>query len=209
MTTSRLKLYNAALLHIGEREAASLSDTGAFMTALDRAWDSGQVVTRWLELGLWNFATRTQLIDYESGIDPDFGYQYAFTKPSDWVRTAAVSANEYFDPPLTRYEDEGSYWWADVQELYVMYVSDDNSYGNDMSLWPETFVTFCELDLAVRIMKRATSLSTQEKQDLKADRQRALNDAKTKDAMNEPARFPPQGRWARSRGSRTTTSWRR
>ena len=201
---TQLALYNQALLILGERTLSALTEENEFRRALDIAWDSGAIVNRWLEQGLWNFSIRTTQQEYQAGVEPDFGYLRAFTKPSDWVRTAMVCEDEYFNSPLTRYEDEQGFIFADLDTIFLSYVSNDSAYGNDMSLWPSTFTRFCEYDLAVRIMKRATGLSLEERDEIKKDHRRALIDARSKDAMNEPARFPPRGSWSRSRQGRTS-----
>jgi hypothetical protein len=48
----------------------------------------------------------------------------AFAKPTDWVDTSAVCQDEYFRVPLLQYADEVGYWFADLDEIYVKYVSD-------------------------------------------------------------------------------------
>ncbi len=198
--TDQLSLYNNALIHVGERTLADLNENNVFRRTLDTVWDSGNIRKEWLAEGLWNFAIRTTEQSYDSAVSPpDFGYAYAFTKPDDWIRTAMVASDEYFDIPLTRYEDEGGYIFADIQFLYFSYVSDDPLYGLDYSKWTEKFKRFCELDLGVRIMRRATGMDRQDRKDLYEMRRKALIDAKSQDAMDEPARFPPQGSWTRSR----------
>ena len=202
MATSRLKLYNQALLLLGERSLSALTDNNEHRRSLDTAWDSGDIVDRWLSDGLWNFAIRTTERNYDAGIDPDFGYTHGFIKPSDWIRTAGVASDPYFNAPLTRYEDERGRWYSDLQVIYVSYVSNDSSYGNDLALWPEKFTAFCEHDLAWCIRARATSLSDEAERRLFQARDLALREARSSDAMNEPARFPPHGSWSRSRGPR-------
>lgn len=209
MATSQLKLYNRALLILGERSLSSLTENNEHRRSLDTVWDSGAIRTEWLRAGLWNFAVRTTQQEYDSGLDPAFGYQHLFPKPSDWVRTAMVASDEYFQFPLTRYEDEAGYWASDLQTMFVSYISNDASYGLDYSLWPEHFTRWCEYDLAMKIAPRSVSLDDNKRADLKKDWQKALNMARSYDAMDEPARFPPSGSWSRSRGGIYRTNYDR
>ena len=133
MATTRLKLYNEALItFLGERALGSLAENREPRRVLDAVWDNG-AIDYCLEQGLWNFATRAQQITYSPSVEPPFGYRYAFTKPDDYVRTAAVCSDERFNCPLTQYADEGGFWFADLDTLYVKYVSDDDQYGYDLS----------------------------------------------------------------------------
>lgn len=121
--TDRLKLYNGALLILGEREIATLTDEREARRSLDQVWnDNG--VRRMLEMAQWKFAMRATRVDYDTGITPQWGYRRAFAKGSDWVATSAVCYDEFFRTPLLRYVDEVGYWFADVDEIFVRYVSD-------------------------------------------------------------------------------------
>jgi hypothetical protein len=121
---TKLTLYNDALLLCGERFLASLTEEREPRRLLDRAWDGG-AVRACLEMGQWGFAMRTIQLDYDSGIQPDFGYARAFVKPTDWVLTSGLCSDEFFRSPLTRYTDEAGYWYSDLDTIYVRYVSDD------------------------------------------------------------------------------------
>lgn len=201
---SQISLYNAALFEIGETKLSSLSETRKPRYDLDEVYS--RVVLHCLGQGHWNFATRTVSIDPDA-IDPAFGYQYAFEKPSDWVKTTAISPSGLFDPPLNGFEDEGGYWHTNVNPLFVKYVSSHADYGLDLTAWPETFTRYVELALAHRICKPVSDSSTM-KADLEKEMKRALADAKSKDASNEPARFPPRGSWSTARSGGWATRGR-
>lgn len=200
--TDRLSLYNGALVeHLGERRLADLSENREPRRVLDDIWDGG-AVRYCLEQGYWNFAMRTVRIDYDPSIEPQFGHRRAFDRPDDFVRLAAISADEYFDAPLTAYRDEAGRWFADLDILYVRYVSDDPEYGMDLARWPQTFAQWVQAYLALKACARLTG-SKVDKESLKKDARRLLVDARSKDAMNEGARFLPPGGWtlARTAGS--------
>jgi hypothetical protein len=195
--TSKLELFNGALTHVGESELASLTENREPRRLLDGVWSRGAVL-RCLEQGLWNFALRTVRLDASPSLEPDFGYQYAFDKPSDYVRTVGVYTDEYLRHPMTQYNDEQEYWFADIDVIYVQYVSDDVSYGLNYGGWPESFTNYVEHYLAYRIAPRLLQ-SDSAKEALKKDMMAALHDARSKDAMKEPAKFLPSSNWTRAR----------
>lgn len=195
--TDRLSIYNAALRHCKTRALASLTENREPRRQLDAVWDDGGVKAC-LEKGLWRFATRSQMLDYESAIEPDFGYQYAFTKPDDYVRTAAVCTDEFFNNPLTQYVDESGYWYAPIQTIYVQYVSDDAAYGTNYAIWPESFTEYVGLYFAEQIAGVITQSQTIV-DGIKRDAKKALTEARSRDAMNQPTKFLPQGAWVKSR----------
>lgn len=197
MSTTRLKLYNKALTMCGARTISALTDNIESRRVMDTIWDNG-AVRHCLEQGYFNFSIRTVLIDATSEIEPDFGYQHAFQKPSDWVRTYAVCSDEYFRSPLTQYEDEVGYWFSDTDPMYVQYVSDGEEYGLSLGDWPEYFTRYVEAYMAAEAAPRLT-MSESKAERLKQKELRFLRDARTQDASNQPAKMPPLGSWARSR----------
>ena len=167
---------------------------------LDTIWDDG-FVKGCLEDGFWNFATRTFSSEYNPSRDADFGFQYAHDKPADWVRTSAISSNDYFDAPLSQYADEVDAWWTDFDVIYVRIISDDADYGGDLSAWPESFTDYVETKLAAKACMAITRSVTMT-QALEKKAEKALKIARNKDAMNDPARYPPVGSWLRARRGR-------
>ncbi len=197
MATDKLQLYNGALRIIKQRRLASLTENVEPRYLLDDVWDNG-AVQFCLEEGQWNFAMRTVAIDYAPAIEPGFGYRYAYTKPSDWVRTAALCSDEYFNIPLNEMSDEAGYWYSNIIKMYVKFVSNDPSYGFNFALWPQTFQQFVQAYLAQQIAPRLVQ-SASDKEDVDKTYSKALSDALAKDAMNGPTTFPPTGSWVASR----------
>lgn len=195
--TTRLILYNTALLYAGERALSSLTEDREPRRMLDQAWNAN-LVRRCLELGQWHFAMRGSQIDPDPSIEPPFGYRNVFNKPSDWVITSAVCSDEYFTSPINRYTDEGGQWYADDDPIYVKYVSDDEDYGGNLGAWPETFSDFVAWDLAARITLKLSDSGDRNK-DIGMARRAALKLAKNKAAMAEPTMFPARGNWSRAR----------
>lgn len=201
----KLERYNGALLILGERKLASLTEAREPRRALDDAWD--QAVSYCLEQGYWKFAMRAVQIDSSASVVPTFGYQYAFPKPADFVRMYRQSIDERLDTPLLDIVDEPDYWYANCDPLYVKYVSNDTAYGMDQSIWPGTFCEYIDTRLALKTCKRITGKDPTA--DLIGAEKKARVDARGKDAMNEPPGFPPSGTWVRSRRTGMSNSSRR
>lgn len=195
--STQLDLYNAALLLCGDRFLVSLTEEREPRRLLDQAWADG-AVDFCLEEGQWFFAMRGVRIDFEPSIEPDFGYRRAFTKPDDWILTAAVCEEEFFRVPLTNYFDEAGFWYSDLDTIFVRYVSNDPLFGNDMGSWPRSFYNYVAAHLASRIiLKLGNDQTTKDRIDLAA--KRAKQDAKNRNAMASPTLFPAQGTWSRAR----------
>lgn len=193
----QLGLYNSALLLCGERFLSSLTEEREPRRLLDKVWADGGV-TDCLEMGQWNFAMRTVQIDYDSSIEPDFGYTRAFDKPTDWVLTSAVCEDEFFREPLTQYVDESNYWYSDLDTIYVRYVSSDVGYGMNINLWPGSFTDFVAEYFANKIIRKLTRSDAEEARSEERLKKKLLT-AKSRAAMAQPTAFLPQGSWGRAR----------
>jgi hypothetical protein len=124
--------------------------------------------------------------------------QYKFDKPGDWVRTAYVCLDEDFRIPETDYADENGAWWANLDTLYIKYVSKDASYGYDLSLWPQSVVYYAEALMARKACKRLTQSDSDE--DILFKKVKKFKaEARALDAMEGPTKFTPRGSWTSSR----------
>jgi len=198
---SRLSLYNGALLECGERDLADLTENREPRRLLDRVWDNG-AVDYCLGQGQWKFATRSVQLAPDPGIVPDFGYQLAYEKPSDHVRTVGIYSDEYGQVPLLQYNMEQQYLFADVEPIFWYYVSNHASYGGDLGGWPAEFARAVEVYLASRIIKKLTQSDEKEANMIKFAA-KLFRDASSSDAMEGPTKFLPPGSWAVSRVSRS------
>lgn len=197
MSYSQIALYNDSLLLCEERLLASVTEARKPRYLLDQVWNNGGVHAC-LEEGLWTFAARVIAPVYDPNIQPSFGFIHAFEKPFDYVRTMGISSDPYFNDSLTRFADEAGWWWADLQNIYVKYVSKDDAYGMDLTRWPETFKQFVAAHFASKIVKSLThDKSIQDR--VAMDRKNTLESARSKDGMNEPAHFFPRGQLSRAR----------
>lgn len=199
----QLSIYNGALNIVGERKLADLTENREPRYELDDIWDN-EVIRRCLQMGLWNFAARSVQLTASPSVTPSFGYQFAFDKPpADFIRTMMVCYDEYFNLPITRYSDEGQWIFCDTEIIYFKYVSDDDEFGSDFSLWPANFTEMVEHYMAYKVSPRLMGLDLNERT-MEAKWERSLLKARNSDAMESPAKFAPTGGWTRSRqGFRT------
>lgn len=194
----RLSIYKGALRLLGPSELASLTEDRPERHRLDDAWESA--VNHLLSQGMWNFAIRTVEISYADDVEPLFGFQHAFDKPVDWVRTVSIAATANFLEGIERYEDETSYWHTDFETIYVRYVSNDDAYGWNIGAWREPFAKAVEPYLAFEC-GLPISADRGNRNDLYSLYKERLKSAKTLDAVDEKVDTSPPGRWTRSRNS--------
>lgn len=196
--TTKLALWNLACVELG---CGRISDTGERVTAaFELTAVHDQVVGECLSAGSWNFAMETIKAEADTGVTPEFGYRYVFAKPDDWLRTNALSDEEYLQHPLLHYYDDSNYWSADVTPIYVRYVSNDTGLGLDLAAWPPAFTDYVAKSLAQKVAYQVTQ-NRQLASDMRELATSAKRKALSQDAMNEAnPKFPPMGRWNSSRG---------
>lgn len=199
----QLTLYQGALRLCGERKLASLSENRPPRHLLDDVWGE-DVIKTCLEQGPWQFATDTQRLDYDPDIEPDFSYRRGFPHPDGYVRTVGLSVNEFGDPPLTMYRDEGGVIYSDPDILYLSFVSNTDDFGRNLSLWPQTFSKFVMAVMAFEVNPRLTN-SRAVTADIKQVMKERLNDALGKDGVNRPTTFPPRGLFVSARSGLYST----
>lgn len=203
MSIDKLGLYNIAMLALENQRFASLSDDRPERYDLDEVYTRGKgAITYFLEQGYWNFAMRAVQMDKSTSVTPEFGFVFAFDIPTDFVRLNMISSEERFGRPLSNYEFEGDFIYADVDPLYIRYVSDDVDWGADFGKWPNTFSLWAGYWMATQIAGRTKSEAFGEKLEKKTNK--LLIDARSKDVSQEPPRWPPLSTWASSRLGRSS-----
>jgi hypothetical protein len=195
--TTRLILFNSALALLGERRLTTTSDARDARYHLDDAYTVATAFC--LEAGFWNFAMRAVEIDQTPALAPSFGFTYGFAKPSDWVRTYIVSPNDRLEEWILRMNDEAGVWYADIDPIYVKYVSNSASYGMDLSAWPQTFADYVSARLALLAGPSISTVSSDKLDEIAKEEKRRMHTAKNKDAMNEAPQFALRGSWVNAR----------
>lgn len=196
---NKLQIYNGALLtHLDTRPLVTLTDARTERRALDAAWPEA---LQWmLEQGMWNFAARTQSWEPATTPVPGFGQRYAYAKPEDYVRLIRIADNETLEPTLADFLEEGEFFLSYASILYVQFVSNDLSWGADLSKWGASFATAFEAELAYRAQGGVKTLSTIDKDALGKTKRRLLKNAQSKDVVNQAPAELPTGRLVRARG---------
>lgn len=194
---TKLEVYNLALGYVRERKIADLTEDREPRRLLDDVWDHETLMC--LENGQWVFAFRSLRMDSSPSVDPAFGYRYAFELPDDRSRIVGVSASETFDPPLNAMQEEAGYIFADIDPLYLMYVSKDVGYGMNIGEWPALYTDYVAHRLAVRIAPRVTHMSGEAMDELAKSTKRARSDALSSCAMQSATKFMPVGSWVLAR----------
>lgn len=198
---TKLGVYNSALTHLEERALSALTDSVESRRAIDAVYT--ETVNLCLEAAQWKFAKRVVEIEASDSISPTFGFTYAFAKPTDLVRLTALSSSDRLQPPLLDYSEEGDYWYADVDPLYVAYVSNDTEWGFDLGKWPPSFAEYVAVRLAAksagRLMKGDKLRDT-----LKKEERTAMGVARANDAMGGPPAFLPSSNWSQARHGSTS-----
>lgn len=195
----KLSLFNEALGHLCERRIATLSENREPKRALDDYW--ARVVGHCLGRHFWKTAKRAVSIDASLVVTPQFGWQFAFLIPPDWIRTYQVSSDETFTPPLWDYAEEAGYLYANFSPIFLSYISNDPTYGMNLGRWSDFFADYVALRLATQACKRITGSSKllEGRDGLNALEKQARLRAASVDAMNDPPGQMPTGTWARSR----------
>lgn len=193
---TKLSIYNQSLGHLGERRLASLTEDREPRKVLDDYYDD--VVEYCLQMEDWEWGSLRVSIDASASLTPDFGYDNAFVKPTDFVRLVAISANANYDPPLLQFTEEQGYWYADCDPLYVRYVSNGITVGKDLSAWPKLFEDYVVIRLAMQIQQRIKpddNLSLL----LEKRERKALSAARNLNMKHRPPQFQPLNTWVASR----------
>lgn len=205
---TKLELYNLALSHINSTKLAALDEAREARYALDDWWTI--TVSEMLEAGYWKFAMRTVSITDNGSSTPSFGQVYNFDKPADWVRTYQVSLSETMNPPLDDWVEENLFIFANSAPIYLRYVSNDLDFGLNQSLWTARFNIALSYKLAAYVCGRITGSSDAFRERLDKKANEAVSVALSFEALREPNRRLPDGKWNQSRFNRRGQSngWR-
>lgn len=214
MATTKLEIYQRAILHCKQTPVTSLTENNEARRLCDVHYDA--MLQGLMEGGFWTHAMRTVEISENTGATPEQGYAYAHDVPSDFVRKYEVSLSDNMWMPLdhqmggTAYLIQNDLISCDSTPIYLRYVSNGVSYGLDLTRWPERLTEAAATELAYRIAPKLTGSSELrgELMKLKAD---ALGKANTFEALQQPAQVSRAGRWVTDRFSdrRSSTDYRR
>lgn len=203
--TQKLSIYNRALGAMGERKLASLTEAREPRYVLDDFFSD--VVGQCLEFGDWKFARRFLKIDASTSVEPDFGFQFAFPIPTDFLKSRRIAEDENLDIPLIRFREENGFWYANVTPIYLEYVSSSATLGGlDGGRWPQLFEQYVAARLATLSAPRVTGWNANIIQYLEGKEKKAKADAMELNAIGTPPQAQMRGSWVMSRMSGSNRS---
>ena len=200
---SLVEIANLALGEVSENNITSLDDeTTPAQTAKRFIYQSIREV---LAAGKWKCA-RESVVLAQSGTSPEFGWQYAYQLPADFIRVVRLNdidadsvVNELFEVRGTRLE-------TDESICKLVYIEDLTMSDGDVGSMPPMMVKACYLTLASKMAWKITQ-SRGLQATLEGKAEKALGRAKAIDAQQE--RRPLVNSAATSnwlRGRRTSTN---
>lgn len=193
----KLEIYNRTLVKLGQRPLATLSDQRPEQRAVDRVYDA--TVQSLIEGALWKFASRSDELQPSDTATSQFGYQFVYEQPEDYVRIIRISDNQRFRPTLIDFLFETGFIYCDCSPLYLQYVSNDAAHGYNLGAWPASFANAVVDELALRTAPYLTGAGVPKIEQLEKQAKRSFFIAKQRDAVNQPESWMPPGRLVRAR----------
>lgn len=212
-TPTQLSLYNMALTrHLGQGKLLSLTENNKSRRALDACYVA--VLDECLEQGYWKHARKDVPLTGVDMTNSDFspadfgldfvntsGFSYAFRLDVDYadcLQFYILSLTEERSVPFNDYKFANGIILANVDMLYMTYISNHVSYGLNYALWSPVFSRWVGCALAESICYEIT----QDKSLVEIIEKRAKRykrEALSRDFMEGPTQRLPQGSWVMSR----------
>lgn len=155
--TTQLIVYNLALLNLGERRLASLTEPREPRRVLDDLWPivSGYCLAQ----GMWAFALRDS--DALAQVAGAAGYEHGYTKPADMIHLQVMADVIQLYPQIDRdFLDLGATIYTHTATLFCRYSSNDvTSGGMNLAVWTDNFTYYVAAALARFACVRVTGSS--------------------------------------------------
>lgn len=195
LSSDWINIFNDALMIMGLDPLTSTSDDSNRRYRLSLALSTG-IVEELLEDLSWQFGQTTEKLEYDTGIEPDWGYSYAFEKPATLHRIDGLYVDEHQQVTLRQYHDEGNYFYANVTEMYLAYISTD--FLTTPSNWPTYFKKLVAAKMAKDVAPSLRSEGADVDNSNKIFEERDSS-SKSIDAMQSPPKILASGNWVGSR----------
>lgn len=181
MAFDKLSLYNDALLLLGQRQLASLSEPREPRYRLDGAYDRG-AVDFCLELVQPHFATVTVVLSSPSAAST---FDFAHDLPADYLSVVEVFSDKTLDQKINRYVIEGRNLLCDYDTVYLRYTANSASETE----WDSSFFRVVGAYLARELSAR---LSPDELAQIEVVFKERVGVAKQMSAMRAPIQRPSE-----------------
>lgn len=188
--TTQLAVFNETLRLLERTVLTTTTEETEDGRQLRGAWDAA--VKACFEEGNWKFALAQANLGRASET-PTFGWSYAYQKPTGWVRTVFLSETGLVDEPLREYDDIAGKIVANVETVYMTYVS--SAFFTRIGDWSQKFADFVAADLATRVAVILASPGEGKLKMLEEKRVYRMKDALSFDAMQGPPGRLDRGRW--------------
>ena len=201
--TTKLSVFNSALVSLGNSPLASTSDNVPARKTLDSVWDD--CLAYMIEAGMWKFAARAQVLTggtSQGNSTSAIGMHIQYNLPSDYVRIINISDNNRFRPTLLDWKIEQNQIYCDASQVYIEFVSNSTAAGYASTNWTPAFTKAMSDELALRAAPLLLAASMGKIEQLEKKAKRSMFIAKQRDAMQNPEGWAPPGRLVRSRAGR-------
>lgn len=193
---SKLDVWKQALVHLEKDTNITLTSALEARYVFDSAW--GGIVAQAFNEGDWNFAKKSVALVVNGSETAATGWTYVLDYPTDYERSIAICNVPDFRHEFYDYIDQGGFIHANTDTLYLRYISDAKQADDQVTTWPTMFWRYVAVKLAHETCGKLTSGATLNDR-LEKMEKKALRQAKSVDARNQPNAQIPTGSWLRSR----------
>jgi hypothetical protein len=197
MTT--IQIANAALAELGSQRITDLEDSSESARLCKANIESA--IREVLELGKWK-AARTQAELTQNSTGPDFGWDYSYNLPVDYLRLVSFNEIDSEDIVQELFERQGNVLLTDEDEVSIVYIKDLTIATNDVNLMGPLLTRCCILNIAIKLSVPLTNGSRSTRESLANDLEITLRKAKAANSGEsfQPTIDPASGsRWIPSR----------
>jgi hypothetical protein len=183
---AEVDVWNLALQMVGAKRVSSTSEDSRNARACLAAYTT--IRDGEFRKNVWLFAVARASLAADS-TSPDWGRDYAYTLPSDFIRMAPSYPED--NSNQVDWEIEGSKIYTDEDApLYIRYVSR----VTDVTRWDPLFLKACASSLALEICEEITQ-STSKKEGIKDDYVGFIREAKKTNAIEKRPAVSPDSTW--------------
>lgn len=193
--TTDVGIANTALRRLKANTITSFTEGTKSANCVNDLYDS--VRDELLRAHNWNFATKREKLA-QSATAPAFGYDNAYSMPSDWIRTVSAHPDDSGIGTVEFKEenqDDQNVILCDADDVYLRYISR----VTDPNRMPADFVKAFARSLA-EAMAMDLANSNTVRAECEKEAEILLRRAKSSDAMGSTPERRPSGSWATSRG---------